>query len=188
MTNIYPWTYMPDFLWAQEADTYFTHFQHSLQRQQYEITIFGKTMMQPRLISFYGDEWIKYSYSKTHLIWTWWENKLWVLKEHIEKETWYTFNSVLYNLYRNGNDSMWWHADDEKELWPDPAIASISFWVERFFHLKHIHSWEKHKILLDHGSLLVMKEWSQIHRKHAIMKTKKLIGPRINLTFRKIIS
>jgi len=182
-----PREYTPDFLWNNVADEYLHHFQSKLDRQQHEIRMFGKKMMQPRLISFYADETIKYSYSNTHFHWSWREEHILLLKEQIKKETWYTFNSVLCNLYRNGNDSMWRHADNEKELWPDPIIASLSLWAERIFHLKHRQTQEKEKILLQHGSLLLMKQWTQTQRKHAIMKTKKIVWPRINLTFRNIV-
>lgn len=188
ITHPVPRTYTPLFLWNDIADKHFTYFQNNLHRKQYEITMFGKKMMQPRLISFYGDKNIKYRYSNTQLVWSWRESQLCVLKAQIEKETWYTFNSVLCNLYRNGNDSMWRHADNEKELWPDPVIASLSFWAKRMLHLKHIKNQEKEKILLQHGSLLLMKQWTQTQRKHAIMKTKKIIWPRINLTFRNIVA
>ena len=97
------------------------------------------------------------------------------------------FNSCLLNLYRDGNDSNGWHADNEKQLGKNPIIASLSLGSERYFHLKHrTKPHLKHKIVLKHGSVLVMKEETQHFWLHQIPKTKKEIGKRINLTFRYI--
>jgi alkylated DNA repair dioxygenase AlkB len=98
-----------------------------------------------------------------------------------------TFTSVLLNLYRDGKDSNGWHADNEKELGKNPVIASLSFGAERTFHLQHnTEKTLKQKIILEHGSLLVMKGTTQHYWKHQIPKTAKEIGNRINLTFRNI--
>ena len=97
------------------------------------------------------------------------------------------FSSVLLNLYRDGSDSNGWHADNEKELGTNPAIASLSLGAERKFNIKHRRlKTEKHQLVLEHGSLLLMKGEMQHHWLHQIAKTKKEVGPRINLTFRKI--
>ena len=107
------------------------------------------------------------------------------IKETIEKATKMTFSSCLLNLYRDGQDSNGWHADDEKELGKNPEIASVSFGAERLFHLKHKKiKTLKHKLSLQNGSLLVMKGETQHQWLHQISKTKKPIGKRINLTFR----
>jgi len=185
MTNR-PRTYIPWFFSPEQATALFEYFSGALDRKQYDITMFGKTRLQPRLVCFYGDEWVQYSYSKTFLEWTGRDTQLLVIKELLEKQTGQKFNSVLCNLYRDWNDSMGRHSDNEKELWSDPVIASCSFWQERFFHLKHTDSWEKEKILLEHWSCMIMWKWCQTQRQHAITKTKKLMQPRINLTFRTI--
>ena len=98
------------------------------------------------------------------------------------------FTSVLLNLYRDGKDSNGWHADNEKELGKNPIIASLSFGAERFFHLKHRNQKElRLKIPLTSGSLFLMEGETQSHWLHQIAKTARPVGPRINLTFRKII-
>jgi alkylated DNA repair dioxygenase AlkB len=181
-----PWfIYIPNFL--QNADELFAYFSRELDRKQYPITIFGKTMMQPRFVSFYADPWCIYTYSQTRLIWSWWDPQLESIKQHIQQKFWYNLNSVLCNLYRDGNDSMGRHSDDEPELWPDPHIASITLWTNRVFKIKHISSKENHDIILEHGSLLLMGSRSQLDRVHSIPKTTKIVWSRINLTFRKIV-
>ena len=109
------------------------------------------------------------------------------IKSKIEKATQLTFSSCLLNLYRDGQDSNGWHSDDEKELGENPVIASVSLGAERLFHLKHKKvKTLKHKLILNNGSLLVMKGETQLHWLHQIPKTKKIIDKRINLTFRLI--
>jgi alkylated DNA repair dioxygenase AlkB len=109
------------------------------------------------------------------------------IKNAIESEIQHTFTTVLLNLYRNGNDSNGWHADNEKELGKNPVIASVSFGEVRPFYYKHRHiKEENHKLHLNHGSLLVMKGEMQHYWLHQIAKTKKSIGKRINLTFRSL--
>ena len=109
------------------------------------------------------------------------------IKQQIETKTEAIFTTCLLNLYRNGKDSNGWHADNEKELGKNPVIASITLGQERFFHLKHrTHKNLKHKLLLEHGSLLLMQGETQHHWLHQIAKTAKPISERINLTFRVI--
>ena len=117
-----------------------------------------------------------------------WNALLMFIKNEVETICQVNFTTVLLNLYRNGNDSMGYHADNEKELGKKPVIASVSFGAERFIHFQHndIKN-EKQKILLEHGSLLIMKGETQHFYKHQIPKTTKPIGARINLTFRTII-
>ena len=114
-----------------------------------------------------------------------WNPLLVFIKNEIEEICQENFTTVLLNYYRNGKDSNGWHADNEKELGRNPVIASVSFGVERYFHLQHNTIKEqKLKINLEHGSLLIMKGATQHFWKHQIPKTIKEIGPRINLTFR----
>src|SRR5690606_27731882 len=109
------------------------------------------------------------------------------IKNAIESEIQHTFTTVLLNLYRNGNDSNGWHADNEKELGKNPVIASVSFGEVRPFYFKHRYiKEENHKLHLNHGSLLVMKGEMQHYWQHQIAKTKEQIGERINLTFRSL--
>ena len=149
---------------------------------------FGKEHKIPRLQAWYADKNIDYTYSGKQLIRNDWNSVLSEIKTDIELITSNTFNSVLGNLYRNGSDSMGLHSDNEKELGENPAIASVSFGAERFFHLKHKNQKElRLKIPLTSGSLLLMEGETQTHWLHQVAKTSKLVGPRINLTFRKII-
>lgn len=180
-------SYIPSFLKEQEALKLFEHLEKHTPWQQDEITLFGKTHQQPRLTAFYGAENLSYSYSNIEMKAHFWTPNLLALKNKVEKQAQTTFNCVLLNYYRDGKDSMGWHADDEKELGINPIIASITLGSERFFHLKHNTVPElKCKIKLENGSLLLMKGSTQHFYKHQIPKTNKEIMPRINLTFRLI--
>lgn len=154
------------------------------------ITMYGKTYPQPRLTAWYGEPGLIYTYSNIKMTALPWTPVLFNIKNLLEQTLDTTFNSVLLNYYRNGSDHMSYHADDEKELGPNPTIASLSFGAARNFQLKHRYdSSEKTFIkVLDHGSLLVMKDELQHFWVHKIAKTQKPIGPRLNLTFRKIYS
>jgi alkylated DNA repair dioxygenase AlkB len=138
----------------------------------------------PRLTAWYADAGLTYSYSGvTHhpIPWT---PELESLKSRAEAAAGTSWNSLLLNLYRDGNDSIGFHADDEPELGTNPVIGSISLGAERRFILKHTASGEKREFLLAHGSLLVMGGTSQHHWRHGLPKTRRSVGPRINLTFR----
>jgi alkylated DNA repair dioxygenase AlkB len=156
--------------------------------QQYSIQIFGKMLPQPRLTAWYGDKDAAYCYSGIHLTPKPFTPLIQQIKEDLESFTGFHFNSVLMNLYRNQNDSMGWHSDDEKELGFEPKIASLSFGESRMFHLKHKTLKQlKIKVALNNGSLLVMQEKMQHNWLHAIPKSTQEKRPRINLTFRKIV-
>lgn len=182
----YPRTYYPNFI--TNRDTLFEKLLVSLERSQYPITMFGKTYLQPRLICFMWDNHIQYRYSKTTLVWIWRDSTLWELKDTINSRFWLHCNSVLCNLYRDWDDSMWRHSDDEAELWSDPIIVSITLWQARSFKMRNKHTKETVTLVLEHGSLLLMWAWSQIDREHCVPKTKSAKNKRINLTFRTIIS
>jgi len=142
----------------------------------------------PRLVAWCADPTVVYTYSGiTHESSPWTEELL-QIRQQIEQATEVLFNSVLLNYYRDGRDSMGFHADDEPELGQNPVVASVSLGAARRFVLKHNRTGEKHEILLEHGSLLVMGGSCQHFWKHAIPKTAKPVGPRINLTFRHIHS
>lgn len=145
--------------------------------------------MQPRLVAWYGDRHLKYKYSGLELLALEWTSELLSLKHKIENFCLQSFNSVLLNLYRNQNDSNGWHSDDEKELGEDPYIASVSLGQQRDFILKHKNQPElKVKIALQSGSLLIMKGSCQKYWKHTLPKRTGPLGPRINLTYRKILT
>lgn len=140
----------------------------------------------PRLVAWYADPGVVYTYSGITHTSSPWTPELLEIRARIEQATEAGFNSVLLNFYRDGRDSMGFHADDEPELGQNPVIASVSLGVARRFVLKHNRTVEKHEIVLEHGSLLVMGGTCQHFWKHAIPKTAKVVGPRINLTFRQL--
>lgn len=177
------------FFTKTESDLLYKKLIENIKWEQHEITIFGKTMNQPRLTAFYGDNNKDYSYSGIRLKPIAWNEDLMLIKSRLEKTTNETFSSVLLNYYRDGRDSMGWHADDEKELGKNPVIASVSFGSTRKFQLKHNSRKDVKKIDIDlsHGSFLLMKGTTQHHWKHQIPKSTKSIAPRINLTFRLIV-
>ncbi|CAL67312.1 alpha-ketoglutarate-dependent dioxygenase AlkB family protein [Christiangramia forsetii] len=181
--------YYPDFLTKEEADRLLRFLLESDSWRQDKIKLFGKEVLQPRLTILFGESGNTYKYSGLEMSPEPFPDIIKTLKYKCEEESnGIKFNICLANLYRNGDDSMGWHADDEKELGSNPVIASISLGAERVFHLKHKKLQNaKHKINLLHGSLLVMKGTTQEFWKHQLPKTKKIIAPRVNLTFRKII-
>lgn len=179
--------FYPNFLTESFSDKIFKELLTETSWRHDDITIFGKTYKQPRLTALYSIDGIPYSYSNITMIPESFTGTLLILKTQIEKVTGHAFTTCLLNLYRNGNDSNGWHADDEKSLRTNPVIASLSLGASRNFKLKHHNiSSAKKDILLTHGSLLIMQGTTQHYWKHHIPKTKKTVGPRINLTFRKV--
>ena len=171
-----------------ENINFFDSLQKHLAWQEREIILFGKKIMEPRLVAFYGDLGIQYQYSKTTFEALAWNDALIEIKERLFQHLGMTFNSCLCNYYRDGQDSMGWHQDNEPALGQNPTIVSVSFGEERIFQLKHITDKTlKENMVLTNGSVLVMAGETQHFYKHAIAKTTKSIGPRINLTFRNII-
>jgi alkylated DNA repair dioxygenase AlkB len=180
--------YYPNFFSKEKADLFFETLLNETPWQHDEITLFGKKILQPRLTSLYGNDGKSYGYSNIVMQPHPFNNTLTFIKDKIENTIEEHFTTVLLNLYRNEKDSNGWHADNEKELGRDPVIASLSLGEERIFQIKHNTNKEiKQSIILQHGSLLVMKNGAQIHYKHQIPKASKSKKPRINLTFRKII-
>jgi alkylated DNA repair dioxygenase AlkB len=155
-----------------------------------KIKIFGKEVDQPRLTAWYSDPNTYYTYSGLTLKPTPWTKTLVKIKKNLESYTKRPFNGVLLNYYRDQNDYMGWHSDNEKELGLNPFIASLSFGQERKFQLKHRKDKEQPIINLDlkSGSLLLMSDEIQSNWLHRIAPTKKPMGPRINLTFRNILT
>ena len=179
--------YYPEFFDKEQADKIYSELLQEIAWQQDNITVFGKTHPQPRLTALYGNEGKPYSYSNITMQPHPWNTLLQKIKYHIETTTECQFSTVLLNQYRDGKDSNGWHADNEKELGTNPIIASLSFGAERVFQLKHnTIANAKNSIVLEHGSLLLMKGSTQHFWKHQIPKTAKPIGNRINLTFRSI--
>jgi alkylated DNA repair dioxygenase AlkB len=181
--------YIPDFLDAQNADSLFKTLLNKVHWQEDTITVFGKTYNQPRLTALYGEAGKSYSYSGITMHPHPFTAELENLKQLVSDQSETNFTSVLLNLYRNGQDSNGWHADNERELGNHPTIASLSLGAPRFFHLKHRNRKDlRIKILLEPGSLLIMAGATQEYWLHQIPKTARPVEPRINLTFRRILS
>lgn len=180
--------FYPFFLGQLESDRLLHELMETIEWRQDWITIYGRSMPQPRLTAWYGDRGKSYTYSNITMHPTDWTSTLLDLKTRVEGITGVSFNSVLLNLYRNGNDSMGWHSDDEPELGPNPVIASLSLGGTRRFMLRHRREKDlKHQLELTSGCLLIMQGATQHNWQHQISKTKRQVLPRINLTFRKIV-
>ncbi len=156
--------------------------------RQESVTLFGKTHPQPRLTAWYGDA--AYRYSGLTLQPAAWTARLQQVRSRVEQLTGHDFNSVLLNYYRDQQDCMGMHSDDEAELGPQPAIASLSLGAERDFRFKHRsrRDLETLKLPLPSGSLLLMTGNTQQHWRHGIARQRRACGPRINLTFRHIMA
>lgn len=179
--------YFSNFLNKEKADLLLEKLLKEVPWEQQNIKLFGKEIPQPRLTAFYAEQGISYTYSGLQLKPNSFSTELWELKQKTQELSGFDFNTCLANLYRHGNDSMGWHADDEKVLGKNPVIASISLGGIRRFQFKHKTNKDlKESIELQHGSLLIMKGSMQHFWKHQLPKTKKEVAPRINLTFRKI--
>ena len=179
--------YYPDFIKSEKADEYLKCLLNYNMWRHDKIKLFGRQIYQPRLTALFGEKGKNYTYSGLEMQPEPFTAEIEEIRKKCMQYTNALFNVCLANLYRDGSDSMGWHADDEKELGINPTIASISLGAERIFHLKHKKdTTAKHKIRLQHGSLLVMQGTTQEFWKHQLPKTKKKVGPRVNLTFRKI--
>jgi alkylated DNA repair dioxygenase AlkB len=172
---------------ARKADRYFEELINNVSWQSDEVVIYGRRHILKRQTAWYGDKDFEYKYSGTKRTALQWTATLTELKSLAEKISGETYNSCLLNLYHDGADGMSWHADDEKMLKKEGAIASMSFGAERKFSFKHRQSKETRSVLLAHGSLMVMRGEIQRHWLHALPKSLKVKTPRINLTFRTII-
>ncbi len=170
-----------------EAQHYYAALLHDVPWQNDEAIIFGKHIVTARKVAWYGDSNYAYTYSGTTKQALVWNADLLVLKAIVECLTGATFNSCLLNLYHDGNEGMAWHSDDEKSLGRNTTIASVSFGAERKFCFKHKRKPHAQAIMLEHGSLLVMKDTTQTHWLHSLPKSKKITTPRINLTFRTMV-
>lgn len=176
--------YIPNFFDKSESDNFLNVLLHKIDWKQEEMKMYGKILKFPRLTSWYGNSDKPYSFSGIKLNPNPWTKDLQSIKDKIEPKCNVVFNSVLLNLYRNGNDSISWHTDAEKELGKNPVIASVNFGATRKFQLRHRETKEKIEIDLNHGSLLIMKGELQHFWQHQVPKTKKIVDKRINLTFR----
>lgn len=171
---------------STKADFYLKALLNTVEWRNDEAVIFGKKIITKRKVAWYGDKPYEYTYSKTTKSALLWTKELLELKKLTEDKTGETFNSCLLNLYHDGNEGMSWHSDAEKDLKKNGAIASLSFGAERKFAFKHKTTKDKVELILEHGSLLVMKNKTQDHWLHRLPPTKRIFQPRVNLTFRTI--
>lgn len=179
--------YYPQWLTTEQANLYKKRLVESLPWRQDSLRMFGKSIRIPRLQSWHGDANCHYTYSGLSLSPAPWTKELAAIRDLCSAEVGAHFNSVLANWYRDGQDSMSMHADDEPELGPAPTIASVTLGEARPFVFKHKETKARHVQVLEHGSLLVMSGSTQHHYFHGITKTTKPIGDRINLTYRQLI-
>jgi len=177
-----------DFFNSIDSNKLLKKFISKLPWESMIIKMFGKDTKIPRLQCWIGDEGCEYRYSGKQLNRQIWSQDLIMIRKKIYEELKIDFNSVLANYYRDGKDSMGWHSDDEKELGPDPTIASISFGSERDLVFRNKITKETIAIPQTNGCLILIDGKTQKNWQHSIKKTQKVIGPRINLTFRNIIN
>jgi len=170
-----------------DADVYLGQLLTTIDWKNDEAILFGKRMVTKRKVAWYGDAEYDYTYSNTTKKALPWTKKLLQLKDLIEDRTREKFNSCLLNLYHSGDEGMAWHSDGEKDLQKNGAIASLSFGAERKFSFKHKITKQTISVVLQHGSLLVMKDATQANWLHRLPPTKLVTRPRVNLTFRTIV-
>lgn len=171
----------------QQANEYFNLLLANIEWKNDEAVVYGKHIQTKRKVAWYGDRNFEYTYSnvtKQALPWT---KELLALKTLAEEKSGEKFNSCLLNLYHNGDEGMAWHSDAEKDLKKNGAIGSLSLGAERKFAFKHKTSKEMVSLILENGSLLVMKDTTQTHWLHRLPPTKSVNKARINLTFRMIV-
>lgn len=191
ITNILPYdgitNYHGKVLSQEQSKFYYESLFNTIEWKNDEAIIFGKKIITKRKVAWYGDTNYYYNYSnvtKQALVWT---KELLELKEIVEKESNATYNSCLLNLYHSGDEGMAWHSDGEKMLQKNGEIASVTLGAERKFSFKHKSTKQKIDIVLERGSLLVMKDTTQTNWLHRLPPTKLIKTPRINLTFRTIV-
>ncbi len=170
----------------QEANHYFDSLLNTIEWKNDQAVIYGKLIITKRKVAWYGDNDFEYTYSNTTKRALSWTTELLELKSIAEEKTGEKFNSCLLNLYHNGDEGMAWHSDAEKDLKKNGAIGSLSFGAERKFAFKHKQTKDAISLILEHGSLLVMKDTTQTNWLHRLPPTKLITKPRINLTFRTI--
>jgi len=179
--------YFGKILNEEEASNFFAELMKTIEWKNDEAIIFGKHLILKRKTAWYGNDKYSYTYSKTTKYALPWTKELLELKKLAEEKTGAIFNSCLLNLYHSGEEGMAWHSDDEKALAKDSAIASLSFGAERKFSFRHKKTKETVSLILEKGSLLVMKDSTQTNWLHRLPPTKKINSARINLTFRTMI-
>ncbi|GAA4517640.1 alpha-ketoglutarate-dependent dioxygenase AlkB family protein [Sphingobacterium thermophilum] len=172
----------------QNPQSYYERLMEEVAWQNDQTLIFGRLITTKRMVAWYGDEALEYTYSGMKKVASPWNTTLLELKRIVEHLTHETFNSCLLNLYHDGNEGMGWHSDAEKDLKENGTIASLSLGAERKFSFRHKQSKERIDLTLENGSLLLMRGTTQKYWLHQLPKSKKITRGRINLTFRTIVS
>ena len=179
--------YLPHWVDGLTADRWLQALIAETPWTQPQVRLYGRSFAVPRLVAWYGDAQADYRYSglvHEPLPWT---PLLAELRQRVEQQVGESLNGVLLNLYRDGQDAMGWHSDDEPELGPEPLVVSLNLGATRRFDLRRTGSSRiAHSLDLEHGSLLVMSGPTQHHWQHQIARTRKVLTPRLNLTFRQI--
>lgn len=171
-----------------ESTHYFDNLRNNINWQEASIRIAGRQIAIPRLQCWVADPGLCYRYSGLSMEPQQWSQTLRQIRARVERLADHSFNAVLLNYYRDGRDSVAWHADDEPELGSDPVVASVSFGVSRLFELKHRRQNTRLRLILEDGSVLVMGKTLQNNWLHQLPKARTITEPRINLTFRRIVS
>lgn len=171
----------------RDALAYYDYLLNEIAWKNDEAIIFGKHILTKRMVAWYGTEPFEYTYSNTTKLALSFTPQLLALKDCCELHSGETYNSCLLNLYHNGDEGMAWHSDGEKDLKKNGAIASLTFGAERKFAFKHKETKQTVSLILENGSLLVMKDETQQHWLHRLPPTKTVNKHRINLTFRTIV-
>jgi alkylated DNA repair dioxygenase AlkB len=179
--------YYRNMLTHDEANRYFNLLSQNVAWENDEVVIFGRHIVAKRKVAWYGDSDYLYTYSNTTKRALPWTKELSDLKQIVVEYTQTEFNSCLLNLYQNGDEGIAWHSDDEESLGRNSTIASLSLGAERKFSFKHKQTKETISLVLEHGSMLVMKDVTQTNWLHSLPKSKKITQPRINLSFRTIV-
>lgn len=178
--------YTEHFISEPQADAWFAQLIKDIPWQADQVKIFGKIITTKRMVAWFGDEGLSYTYAgfqKQSLPWTPLLNEV---KIKVEDQCGEKFNACLLNLYHDGKEAMGWHRDNEKDLIKHGTIASVSLGAKRKFCFKHLDEKKKLEIPLAHGSLLTMKGIIQDHWQHTLPAMKRIEDARINLTFRQI--
>src|SRR5690606_17162899 len=171
----------------QNPQSYYERLMEEVAWQNDQTLIFGRLITTKRMVAWYGDEALEYTYSGMKKVASPWNTTLLELKRIVEHLTHETFNSCLLNLYHDGNEGMGWHSDAEKDLKENGTIASLSLGAERKFSFQHKQSKERIDLTLENGSLLLMRGTTQKYWLHQLPKSKKITRGKINLTFRTIV-
>jgi alkylated DNA repair dioxygenase AlkB len=180
--------YWPDYFAQAQCEQWFHSLRENIQWQQDNIKLFERWSKIPRLHAWYGEPLTVSEYSGIRMIPKPWLPELLEIKQQCEKKLNSEFNCVLVNWYRDGQDCVGWHSDNEPEYGDAPTIASVTLGASRDFDMRHNQSKEKFRITLQQGSLLVMQGRTQRHWQHCVPRRAQLTEQRINLTFRKVIN